>query len=513
VRNPAFPSCVPFALASSALLFVAGCLTPHVDETSPQYSLKEQWKTQLPTPTVASHSSDAWWQVFEDQNLCQIEEEGLANSPTIQQAMARFEQAMCLVTITRSDQFPQLFLNGYGDRRRIPKALQTSASVPTGNIITPTTPAPIPVPDTGVPPVIVPPVIVPPIAAPEMKTVRTPVHVNDLIANFLVSYELDFWGKYYLKSQAAIKRSEEAKADFDTARLLLADQIAATYFTIQAMEEELRFLRQEITAHRERIELLKLQCDRGLKNTFPTLDDQAALETKIQLEQSLIQSREVNISLLAILVGREPNQAHFEISHNGWTFPVVPPGLPSTLLARRPDVCSAMKEVDALIDEIGVAKTELLPTISLSAAAGYQAGMANEWFKWKNRIWSLAASASQPLFDAGKRFAQIDAAKARFREVSAVLTKTVLTSVKEVEDALVAIKTQQERCVAALKREGDFSSIAILRNDLCSTGVQDYVIVLQAKEDVAQAQRERVNEEFNLQLSTLALMKSIGGSW
>lgn len=460
---------------------------------------------------IAPGTPDAWWEAFDDHKLNAIVSEGLANGPTIEQALARFEQAQFIAKVTRADQFPQLALNGYGDRRRIPKDLRSSASVPTGNLITPNIPSPLPVPDTGVPPIAAPPILVP--VTPEMKTVKSPTFVNDLISNLLISYELDFWGKYYLKTQAASLRADEMEADLATARLLLADQIAATYFTIQAMEYELALIRDEIDVHEERVSLLSKQCESGLTNTFQLLDEKATLETKRSEEQSLLQSRDVNRSLLAVLVGREPNTASFDIEQAAWSFPVVPAGIPSSLLARRPDIRTTMKEVEAVIAEIGAAKADLLPTISLSAAAGYQAGVANEWFKWKDRIWSIAASVSQPLFDAGRRFAEIDAAKARFREAAGVLTQTVLSSVKEVEDALVAIRTQRERRSDAMRREKDLADTTLLRAGLCTSGVQDYLIVLQAKESLLQARRDRVHEEYNLQLGTLALMKSLGGSW
>jgi NodT family efflux transporter outer membrane factor (OMF) lipoprotein len=501
-------------LLAGSIAFCTGCFCPPVDEKLPTYDLNNSWKNTSSSSTISTEfsvSPDTWWEVFQDKNLNAIVEEGLQNSPSIEQALARFEQAMFLAKVTRADQFPQLAVNGYGDRRRIPQSLQSSASVPTGNFITPTTPAPIPVPNTGVPPIVIPPIIVP--AIPEMKTVKTPTYVNDLIANLLISYELDFWGKYYLKTQAAIRRSEEAEADLATSRLLLVDQIAATYFTIQAMEYQISLIRDEILMHEKRNGLLFKQCQNGLKNTFQLLDEQASLETKKTDEQSLIQSRDVNYSLLAVLVGREPNVSSFDIAQDSWRFPVVPIGIPSSLLAQRPDIRTHMKEVEAIIAEIGAAKTELLPSISLSAAAGYQAGVAHEWFKWKNRIWSLASSLSQPLFDAGQRFAQVDATKARFREAASVLTQTVLNSVKEVEDALIAIRTQNERRIAAIKRENDLANTTLLRADLCTTGVQDYLIVLQANENLSQAKRARVNEEFNLQLGTLALIKSLGGSW
>lgn len=514
MKKPSSYIRTPICLTAFSAAVCTGCLCPPVAEKVPTYDLQTTWKASPPSPSPAIQEAatpDNWWEAFQDPCLNAIVEEGLQNSPTVEQSLARFEQAMFLAKVSRADQFPQLALNGYGDRRRIPHDLQSSASVPTGNFITPTTPAPLPVPNTGVPPIVVPPLIVP--STPEMKTVKTPALINNLIANLLVSYEVDFWGKYYLKTQASLRRAEEAEADLATVRLLLVNQIAGTYFTIQAMEAELSLIREEIATHTSRVDLLAKQCQSGLTTAFQLLDERATLETKKAEEQSLIQSRDVNYSLLAVLVGKEPNSASFEVASVSWSFPIVPTGIPASLLSQRPDIRTNMKEVEAIIAEIGAAKTELLPAISLSAAAGYQAGLAHEWFKWKNRIWDIAASVSQPLFDAGQRFAQIDVEKARFRQAAGALTETVLSSVKEVEDALVAIRTQQERRTAAIKREEDLASTAVLRSDLCVTGVQDFLIVLQATENLIQAKRDRVNEEYNLQLGTLSLMKSLGGSW
>ena len=469
--------------------------------------MKETWRTEVPETTVAlAGTPETWWEVFKDPCLNAIVSEGLENSPTVAQAFARFEEAMAQTTITGANQYPQLSLNGYGDRRRIPKDLQTSASVPTGNLLTPGTQAAIPAPNTGVSPIVVP-------ALPQLKKVQSPALVNDLIANLLVSYEIDFWGKYYLQTQAAKRRAEEAEADLATARLLLVDQISSTYFALQSMEAQIALLRERIRLHKKLVGLLADQCDRGLTDALTLLDEQATLETLLSQEQAYLQSQDLNTSLLAVLVGREPNSAAFELSPTPWSFPVVPAGLPSSLLAQRPDVKSSIKEVEARIAEIGVAKTNLLPAFSLSAAAGYQAGLAHEWYKWKNRIWDLAASVAQPIFDAGQRFAQIEQSKAAFRYSAESLTQTVLSSVKEVEDALVAIRTQTERRLAALKREEDLAATSILRSARCTFGLKDYLPVLQAEENLIQARMDRINEEYNLQLGTLALMKGLGGSW
>ena len=269
-----------FWLSIICVVAYTGCFCPPVSEKVPEYPMKESWKANVPEstiPVVEVGTPDNWWESFQDPHLNAIVVEGLDNSPSVAQALARFEEALYQTTITGANQYPQLSLNGYGDRRRIPKDLQTAASVPTNNIITPATQAAIPVPNTGVPPIVVPPLVVP--GTPQMKTVRTPAFVNDLIANLLVSYEVDFWGKYYLQTQAAKRRAEEAEADLATTRLLLVDQIASTYFAIQSMDAQIALIREQIVLHRELLDLLAKQVDRGLTDAFTLLDEQATLET------------------------------------------------------------------------------------------------------------------------------------------------------------------------------------------------------------------------------------------
>jgi len=489
-----------------------GCLCPPVHEKVPDYSLKSSWKQAVPESTVAKNAStDTWWEVFDDPQLNALIELGLENSPTITQALARFDQAIYIAKVTGADQFPSISLNGYGSRRRIPKDVRPSSNVLTGDYEVTKLPPPVPVPNTGPNPIMVPPVVVP--AVPKTKEVSGPKFINNFIATLLVTYELDFWGKYYLQAQAAQNRAQASFEQLETAKLLLVDQIASTYFTLQAIEQELQLLKDEIGAHSERVDLLAEQTEKGLTDAIRVLDEGALLEVKKIEEQSLINSKQALSSLLAVLIGKDPNAAHIPLAPISWSFPIVPTDLPCALLEKRPDVRSRLREVEAIIAEIGAAKTEILPSLSLSGAVGYQASKANEWFKWKDRIWSIAASLAQTVFDAGKRFAQIDATKAQFREAVGNATEAVLSSVKEVEDALSAINTQTIRRQASLQKAEERDITEMLRSKQCEEGLFDYLLVLQAKETAIQAKRELVQEELNLQLATLTLMKSIGGSW
>jgi len=483
------------------LLAFSSCCPP-VKEKPPTYELSQEWKQESSLPTVAKSAPENWWEVFQDETLNTLVEEGLANSPTFQAALSKLEEALWLADSAWADQFPTLSAQLSAMRRRIPKDFRTKGRVPTGKVITPKPdPNPFPFMRTPAP------------AIPQFKTVRSPKFFTDLLANLVVNYEVDFWGKNWLTKEAAYRRAESSQADLETTKLILVDQIASAYFSIQSDMKELEIVQEEISIIEERLSLIESEYKAGLTDEIPVLDEKDFLaERKIE-KQALIKSKKTNSNLLAILIGKEPSQFSLDLSSVHWIFPVVPTGIPSQLLSQRPDIRAIEKEVEALIAEIGITKAELLPNLNLSAGAGHEADKTNKLFKWRNRVWSLAGAFDWLLFDAGSRRAQIKAAQARFESAVATLTDQVLKSIKETEDALVAIKTQKERQQFAQKRVEWFVQSTDLLVRQFESGLVDYQEVLASKEAPLLARREVLKESVNLQFATLALMKSLGGSW
>ena len=496
------------AVIPLSLLIVSSCCPP-VKEKPPVYDLVEEWKAEAPMPTVAKSAPENWWEVFQDETLNELVEEGLASSPTFQAALTRLEEAIWLADSAWADQFPTLSAQASAVRRRIPKDFRTKGKVPTGKHSTPDPEKPDPHDPF---PFIRCPAPLPP-ATPKYKTVRSPKFFTDLLANLLVNYEVDFWGKNWLTKEAAYRRAEASQADVETTKLILVDQIASAYFSIQSDTKEIEIVEEEIFILEERLSLVESEYKAGLIDEIPILDEKDILaERKIE-KQALLRSKETNTNLLAILIGREPSQFTLDLSETNWIFPVVPAGIPSQLLSQRPDIRSIEKEVEALIAEIGIAKAELLPNLTLSAGAGHEADKTNKLFKWRNRVWSLAGVFDWLLFDAGSRLAQIKAARSRFENAVANLTDQVLTSIRETEDALVAIRTQKERQQLAQQRVEWFVQSTDLLVNQFESGLVDYQEVLTSKEVPLLARREVLKESVNLQFATLALIKSLGGSW
>ena len=483
--------------------FFGGCCPP-VSEKQPQFSLKENWKSPEQVDKAANIKPlDTWWEIFQDTTLNGLIEEGLENSPTVQIALARLEEAIAIAEAEWANQFPTLWAQSTASRRRIPSDFRST-------ITTTTTAAPTPL--SPVYPSIYDPIPIPPVPTP-VPTTKSPKYANNLIANLLVDYEVDFWGKYWMIGQAAYFRSIAIKEDYETAKLVLADQVASAYFSLQADIQNLTIIREQIATISERIHLQQSSYTAGVTSNFLVLDDMARLETIKAEEQSLIQSQATNTILLATLIGKEPSTLTIIPSDTNWTYPVVPAGLPSQLLYRRPDIKAAECEVDALIKEIGIAKADLLPTLDITLGTGYQAQKANRLFKWKNRLWSAQGSFNWLIFDTGRRLDEIDAAKARYKQGVARLTEALLNSIKEVENALQAITTQQNQVQIMQKRLQDLATSEKLRYSLFQAGVDPFQNVLTAKEDRLEVSKELLRESINLQLATLSLVKALGGSW
>jgi len=488
------------------LLMLSGCCPP-VKEKVPECHFHTQWKHKQ-TPTVEQQAPAAWWEIFEDGQLNSLVVLALQNSPTLTSALSRVEEAIYLADSAWADQFPTMAANGDGARRRIAKDRRTVCPTATGKFYqqdptTATTQDPLSL--TTLPPPVV--------MLPEMKEVRSPKFYSDLLATLVVRYELDIWGKRYLSQKAAYKRAEASAADFQSARLILIDQVASTYFSFQSESQELQILEEELKILQESLLLFDSEYRAGLTDKSALLTREALLNSKQIEKEALVKSQQTHLHLLAVLIGVEPCQLSLETIAPNWAFPIVPAGLPSSLLIQRPDIRQSYKELEAMLAEIGIAKTELLPSISLIAGGGYNADKDSRLFKWKNRIWDLSASFKWLLFDMGSRRAQVRATQARFNSLAANFIDQVLTSVKEVEDALVAVKTQQQRQRSAENKEKAFTSISQINTAQFNSGLVDYRQTLSAREEQLRAERESLRESTLLQLSALALIKSLGGTW
>ncbi|KPJ78281.1 MAG: transporter [Deltaproteobacteria bacterium SG8_13] len=460
------------ALGGIALLVLTGCfrMTPEYRDpdlgfTPPanyqQAALKED-------PAAAVQPADRWWEEFGDPQLNQLIEEVLKNNWDIRQAAARVLESRYRYFQVRADQFPPLDVEGGYDRRKAGG----------GRI------------DQGL--------------------------VFDTIdIGVAASYELDLWGRLASASEAARNDILLAEENRRTIAQSIVAETVNLYLQIEALERRLQIADQSVEAFRRSLEFVKIRFDRGLVSALDLRQARrilAGAEARIpQLEQDLGESQQQ----LAVLLGRYPQTQPPRSQPEDYFQQVatVPPGLPSELLIRRPDVRAAVAQLKALNEQIGVAKARRFPSIALTGSYGYASSELDDLLQYDSNFWNLSLRLFQPLFDAGRLKANQYAAEARYQEQAAIYAQTVLTAFLEVESALLTREKQLERRQRFLKFLDEARATQRVAQNRYIRGLSNYL-------DVLDAQQTRFEAEDNLTLVDLAVLtsrvdlyRSLGGGW
>ncbi|MGE8548782.1 MAG: efflux transporter outer membrane subunit [Alcaligenes sp.] len=461
----------PLTRLSLALLLgaLAGCAVgpdyqrpdAPVGEHFREARVEGAWKTAQPADLQAR---GAWWAAFNDGVLDELMRGLNTQNFSVQQAEARVRQAQAALSSARSGLFPQV--NGTAaSTRRGSGSGQTSQSGST----------------------------------------------YDLNAN--VSWEVDLWGRIRRQVESGDASLQASAADMAATRLSLQSQLAQTYFQYRSAESAERLLDQTVQAYERSLQINQNRLDAG----FSAQSDVAAALS--QLEGARTQRLALNREkagyqhALAVLVGRPPSQFEL-VPHAPWpVVPDIPVGLPSSLLERRPDVARAERRMAQANAEIGVAKAAWFPSLKLNASGGFSSSDLSEWLTAPARVWSLGPSLALTLLDFGARRAKVEQAEAGYDEQVAAYRQTVLTALKEVEDALSDLnglgleQASQARALAAARE-----SLQLTRNQF-DAGLVDYLSLAQTETTAFSAERQALDLESQRLRAAVKLLVALGGGW
>lgn len=461
----------PLTRLSLALLLgaLAGCAVgpdyqrpdAPVGEHFREARVEGAWKTAQPADLQAR---GAWWAAFNDGVLDELMRGLNTQNFSVQQAEARVRQAQAALSNARSGLFPQV--NGTAaSTRRGSGSGQTSQSGST----------------------------------------------YDLNAN--VSWEVDLWGRIRRQVESGDASLQASAADMAATRLSLQSQLAQTYFQYRSAESAERLLDQTVQAYERSLQINQNRLDAG----FSAQSDVAAALS--QLEGARTQRLALNREkagyqhALAVLVGRPPSQFEL-VPHAPWpVVPDIPVGLPSSLLERRPDVARAERRMAQANAEIGVAKAAWFPSLKLNASGGFSSSDLSEWLTAPARVWSLGPSLALTLLDFGARRAKVEQAEAGYDEQVAAYRQTVLTALKEVEDALSDLnglgleQASQARALAAARE-----SLQLTRNQF-DAGLVDYLSLAQTETTAFSAERQALDLESQRLRAAVKLLVALGGGW
>lgn len=459
-------------LLPAALLLASCTLGP--DFMKPDLSGVVDWKETKAASAVSL--PDDWWKLFNDRELNLLVDRALAANSDLVAAKARVDTARALVGIDRARMFPRLDLTGSAGISRAPQDA-TYERLPKG----------IPF--------------------------EIPLETERYRGTFDLSYEPDLWGRNRRLLEASSAQAAAAGALFDAQRLGVATEVSRQYFLIRGLDAQESVIHDTIKSRQETLDLQQSKLDAGLT------DGLAASQARTELELAkndlaLVQRQRGGAeNALAVLCGQPPSGLTVARRASSPTMPEIRAGLPVEVLNRRPDVRAAEQSLRAANARIGVAEAAFYPNFSLSAGGGFESIDAQRFLDWQNRVLSLGAGITAPIFDAGSNKAAFDAAVSRRDESLAIYKNTLLVALREVEDALVDLKglARSRRALEqALASAHDTKRIAREKYD---KGLSGYLEVVEAGRTVLRVELALAQIDAQQRVTLAVLAKALGGGW
>jgi len=416
-----------------------------------------------------SAAADAWWQAFADPRLDALTERALAHNTSIQQAAARLAQARALLRNSDAARAPQLNVNA-GAARQGGDAARAAGTAGT-----------------------------------------------QLTAGVSLAYEIDVMGRLSQASQAASLDAQAREALLQATRLLVQSDVAQAYFALRALDAERALMRDTVAAYQATLLLTE---KRHAAGDIAELDV-VRVRTEVAATQAqavaLERRRAELLHALALLAGELPGSLALDadLAQSAWpeALPQIPAGVPSTVLARRPDVQAAQASLRAAQARLGVAQKAWFPSLTLTASAGGASPELSDLFKSSAGLWGLNALLNLPLLDGGRRAAGVDNAAAQADAAAASYREQVLQAFKEVEDQLVALQTLAEQAQLQARAVSSATRALQLSDARYRNGLVSQLELLDARRSELSLRRQALQLRAAQYQATVGLVKALGGGW
>jgi NodT family efflux transporter outer membrane factor (OMF) lipoprotein len=328
-----------------------------------------------------------------------------------------------------------------------------------------------------------------------------------------LSWEIDLWGRIRRTVEASEAAAAASVGDLESATLSAQAQLVSDYLLLRVQDAQIRLLQDTVAAYERSLQLTRNQYAVGVVGR----SDVAQAETQLKSTQAqAIDAAALRAQLehaIAVLIGKPPAEFSLPAEPVTAKFPDIPPGLPSALLERRPDIAAAERRAAAANAQIGVAEAAFFPSLTLSATGGFQSSLLSELFSLPSRYWSLGPALAQVIFDAGLRRAQSAQAIAAYDQAVANYRQTVLTGFQEVEDNLAALRVlEQEAAVQEEAVKSARESLAIVLNQY-RAGTANYLAVIVIQAATLNNERTAIDILGRRLAASVALVKALGGGW
>ncbi|HET9100377.1 MAG TPA: efflux transporter outer membrane subunit [Acidobacteriaceae bacterium] len=459
-------------LTMGLIFCVTGCMVgPNYRRpsapTTPEFKSVAGWQPAQPADQqIRGH----WWEVYADSELNSLEEKVSVSNQSLKVAETQYTQARAMVQYQRANYFPFLSAGVSASR------LRNSEN-----------------------------------RANYFSGINN--QYNDFSLPLNVSWEPDVWGRVRRTVRAARENAQASAADVVNVQLILQAELALDYFQMRGLDAQQSILDMTVTADEKALLLTNQLFHAGLDSQLDVQQAQTQLEITRAQDEDVAIARAQDEHAIAILIGEPPASLTIPARVVQYTPPRIPPGLPSQLLERRPDIAIAERQMAGANEQIGIARSAYYPNFSLTGLGGVESGHPGSWFTGPSTFWSVGLSAADTLVDWGQRHALNTIAQANYDGTVANYREAVLTAYQEVEDNLVALhilegETQtQARAVASAQQQMD------LAMKLFTRGLDPYLNVIQAQNVVLSSELTSANLVTRRMTASVLLVKALGGGW
>jgi NodT family efflux transporter outer membrane factor (OMF) lipoprotein len=474
-RGPAFAT-------TATLLFVAAC-TVGPDYQKPPTPMPATYKEAVdPATGIAWRSArpadavdrGAWWSVFRDPVLDDLERQIDVSNQNVQAAAARFRQAEAIAAQARASFFPTATFDASAQRSRTSGGRVGQTGIASGN--------------TG--------------------------RIGNLFTlSTTASWTPDLWGRLARSVEGDVAAAQASAGDLASARLAAQGQLASSYVQLRIADELQRLLKASVQAYAESLRITENQYNAGIVSASDVA------QARTQLESTRAQAIAAGVAraqfehAIAVLIGKPPAEVTIAPVATVLALPEIPAELPAELLQRRPDIAAAERRMAAANAQIGVAEAAFFPAVTLSADYGISAAMLKRLFNTASRMWSLGETLAQTLFDAGARHAVVAQNRAAFDAAVADYRQVVLTGLQQVEDQLAALRILAGQAAAQDIAVASSREAARIFFNQYKAGTVAYTNVIVAQTAALANAETALNIRQSRLVAAVALIQALGGGW
>jgi len=432
------------------------------------YKEMGDWKPAQPSDQFGKGS---WWEVYEDPQLNALEAQIDVSNFNLKAQQERFEQARSAIRISKSNYYPEI----------------TGGASVTQNRISSNSPL--------------------------FRTNVSRSNYSDYTIPIDASWEPDLWGRVRRTVEASRSEAQATAADVANVSLSLHAELAMDYFQLRGLDAQEDLLQSTVVAYEKALELTQNRYRAGLASAV----DVAQAET--QLRTTRAQAIDVGVNraafehAIAVLIGKPPAQFSLPSSPLRSVPPAIPPGLPSDLLERRPDVAASERRMQESNAQIGVAKSAYYPLVTLNGSGGFESGVFTTLLQGPSGLWSVGANASEYIFDAGRRRAVTQQAQSAYRQSIDTYRQTVLGAFQEVEDNLAALRILNDEEVVQQSAVASAEHSLALSINRYKGGIVNYLEVITAQNAALADEVTEVSIQTRRMQASVLLVKAIGGGW